>query len=302
MGSILGDDYQLMKIIENLIVTGNAKQLLIELNKEPRLASHVDPSSGNTLLMQALALREIECALALIPLCHCGLKNRQGKTSLILAASGGLDACVEELLPLSDVNDLDDGGMNALMRAAFGGHNRSIEILLSSPSGPALAAARNKDGKTALMHALIEFRMESAQLLLPWSDLSASTSNGDTVLGCAASVGCDDIVRRIVPFACGRTVRSDGFTPLMLAANFFHEKEAKACVEVLLPFSDVGFRSPQSRLWSSGMTAADVARRRGYVSVAALIDGFEAAQKESAELYSSTKQAARQEPSRNLRI
>lgn len=283
-----------------LVGKGAAQAVRSEIEKAPWLAVQLEPSSGNTLLMQALHLRENECALALIPFSHARHKNRQGKTALILAASGGLEECVEALLPVSDVNDFDDGGMSALMRAASKGHERAIEVLLSSPSAPAKAA--NKSGATALMYALLDYEAESAKLLIPHSDLCAATKKGDTPLSYAAGSGLADIVRSMLPFASARTFGTDGFTPLMIAANHTDEASALACVEALLPFSDVGFRAPQSRLWISGMSAADVARKNGFDGIAALIDGFEAAQKEKAELIASTGLPAGSGCSRKLRV
>ena len=114
-----------------------------------------------------------------------------------------------------------------------------------------LTAARDSDcwGRTALMLSCVEGDEDVVELLLPWSDASASDRDGETAL-MLASFGHPKCVELLLPVSDPRSRDADGWTALMWAAS----SGSKKCVELLLPYSDATVTT------ESGITALDIAR------------------------------------------
>ena len=112
-------------------------------------------------------------------------------------------------------------------------------------------AARDSDSwrRTALMLSCIEGEERFVELLLPWSDASASDRDGETAL-MLASFGHPGCVELLLPVSDPRARDADGWTALMWAASSGNEQ----CVALLLPHSDT------TAATESGLTALDIAR------------------------------------------
>lgn len=119
-------------------------------------------------------------------------------------------------------------------------------ILRKEPS-----AARTSDcwGRTALMLACIEGEEALVELLVPWSDATASNRDGETALMLAA-FGHPKCVELLLPLGNPLACDADEWTALMWAASSGSER----CVELLLPHSDVKATT------TSGLNALDIAR------------------------------------------
>ena len=124
---------------------------------------------------------------------------------------------------------------------------RELKRILKTDPG----AARDSDSwrRTALMLSCIEGEEAFVELLLPWSDPSASDRDGGTAL-MLASFGHPGCVKLLLPISDPKARDADGWTPLMWAASSGNEK----CVELLLPHSDT------TAATQSGLTALDIAR------------------------------------------
>ena len=119
-------------------------------------------------------------------------------------------------------------------------------ILRKEPS-----AARGSDcwGRTALMLACVEGEEAMVELLVPWSDATASDRDGETALMLAA-FGHPKCVELLLPLSDPRARDADEWTALMWAASSGSER----CVELLLPHSDVKATT------TSGLNALVIAR------------------------------------------
>lgn len=124
-------------------------------------------------------LRELERILEQDP---AAARNRDcwGRTALMLACVEGEVSFVELLLPWSDAKASDRDGETSLMLAAFG-HPHCVELLL--PVSDPLAG--DTDGWTALMWAASSGNEKCVALLLPHSDVTATNQSGVTALDIA---------------------------------------------------------------------------------------------------------------------
>ena len=188
-------------------------------------------------------------------------------------------------LPVSDASKSTKDGMSPLGLAA---RRQSAEVL-SLMLAHCHAKAPGDNRWTALMWAAWAGIANNVKILIPLSNANAENRNGDGALGLAAKEGRDEVVALLLPFCDPRKQSSSGFTALMEAARSGH----RACVERLLPASDLSQRAAITSSWAySGLTASEIARRRGLAEIADLIDGFGAAMAEKEKLSKAAKRAS----------
>ena len=80
-----------------------------------------------------------------------------------------------------------------------------------------------------------EGNAKSVELLLPKSDVKATTKYGWSALMYAAYYGYDKVIELLIPKSDVKATDMDGYSALMYAALHDYSKS----VELLLPFSDV---------------------------------------------------------------
>ena len=121
------------------------------------------------------------------------------------------------------------------MKAAKGRNLDIVKLLLPLSD----VKATTEDGTTALMKAAEGGNKEIYQLLLPLSDAKATTEDGTTVLMKAAEGGNDEIVKRLLPVSDAKATTENGTTALMLAMKVKNHFTIEDIYQLLLPVSDV---------------------------------------------------------------
>ncbi len=120
-----------------------------------------------------------------------GRRDERGRTSLILAAQSGQAKCVRLLLPMSPVDAADMDGRTALMLAATGREAGSVECVKALL--PASDAAKlDQSGRTALCLAAMEGRPEIVELLAFSADPLLADKEGKTAFDMALARGGED--------------------------------------------------------------------------------------------------------------
>lgn len=185
---------------------------------------------------------------SMLPHPAVGVADESGLTALGWAASWGQARCVELLLPHVDASQGNvRTKQSALMIAALQNRPHCIQALL--PYSDPLA--RDAKGSTALMHAACARDPAGLEALLPYSELDARDSQGQTALMRAAREDHELCVRALLRAGADPNLVCDkGWSALMDAVT----RGSMACVEELLPVSDVETRSQE------GWSAADLAR------------------------------------------
>ena len=126
-------------------------------------ARTVPPARAFEEILRDGTAEEIEAALAAQPdLTHVGTS---GMSALALAADAGNAVAIELLLATGAPVDAraDRAAMTALMSAAGRPSPQAVAALLAAGANPKL---RTASGFTALMHAVLENRLENARLLI----------------------------------------------------------------------------------------------------------------------------------------
>src|SRR5476651_351031 len=173
---------------------------------ERLLAEGADPMAfdghGRTALMWACYNNHPEVAALLAPKSDAKEKNSVGGTALMISAGQGNAECLRIVLPLSDPNAISERGKNALMCVMEEADNVSL-----------------------------------LNMLLPVSDLSVWTPDGESTLHLAAQYGRTGCVERLLPYFDAneptKTPRRETALHLAVCAD------SPACVKILAPASDM---------------------------------------------------------------
>ncbi len=156
-------------------------------------------------------------------------RTKDGKTPLILAATGGHTSTVEALLDLgAEINLQDNIGATALTAAATAGHAETVRVLLTRGAD---AGIKDRDGGSALLNAVFfGYRNAVAELLkrkqtIPQADLNES-------ILVAAGMGHTDIIEDMMTVGLDvNAVGLHGRTPLMAAAKFDRVEAVRALLK-----------------------------------------------------------------------
>lgn len=157
-------------------------------------------------------------------------KNVHGKTALMYATSNGDEKMVEFLLKHgAKVNEKDKiSGRTELMRAS---QKPIIKLLLEHG---AKIDEKDPEGRTALMHALLEGRKEAVELLLEHgANINEKDKNGMSVLMYSTIKGHLDIFKLLLEHGAKIDDKDkNGWTPLMYAVRGgLGEDKAKLLLE-----------------------------------------------------------------------
>ncbi|KAE8302556.1 Kinase, NEK [Giardia duodenalis] len=174
---------------------------------------------GGTALMRAVAHGYAEIMEMLVEK-EGGMRDRNGKTALMIAAEKGHPECIKLLV--RNVRERNSLSWTSLMYAAC------IEDADAVRSSLQEAGVKDSDGCTALVWAARTGHTECVKLLLE-KEGGMQTSYGSTALMSAAEEGHAGAVEVLLEKE-GRMKDSDGQTALMYAAQNGHSK----CVRLLV--------------------------------------------------------------------
>lgn len=201
----------------------------------------------------------------------------QARTALMVAASSGRPETAALLLDRgADVNAADDEGRTALMLAAVelksvNDEDRAVLVSAAGDRHTKTAAllldrgadvnARDKDGKTALMIAVLREDTETAALLLDrGADVNAVDDEGGTALVLAVMSYCRrETVALLIDRGADVNVKNKYGVTAMSAAAFFDDTktvallqaaaEARDLADALPPAHDDPMNRPARRLF-----------------------------------------------------
>ncbi len=181
-------------------------------------------------------------------------EDESGRTALIAATMEGCSAVVTALLSKeADPNVTDSGGRTALMYAVESGRKDLIQALLRKD---ARIDTRDKEGKTALAYAVIAERTDLARQLVGESgDVNSRDNEDQTPLMYAAAGGSESMVQMLLDV--GADTKAQTWSLRLIRYN---------PVGVPLDPTEADYQ----RL-SSGLTALDIAERRGHTAVVELL-------------------------------
>ena len=255
------------------------------LAEHPGLLSAEAPPYGRAL-MWALEFEHAKAALVLI---RAGAKvqrtSSRESSPLHLAARGGLDEVVRELLTRGASPQSDDYWGTPLHFAAANGHASTMRLLLKAGADPNAHAADHR--YTPLHEALIDRHVEAVRVLIDAkADLDARDDDGQTPLHWGGfayrpqavhlyrDLGAPHDTRFVdagpaeamkLLLEAGASIEAtdaEGNTPLHAAAQV----GSRRGVEMLLAHG--ARRSAKNH---AGLTAADIAKRRGDDDIAKLL-------------------------------
>jgi len=139
---------------------------------------------------------------------------------------------LKRLLPVSDVNARDADGCTPLLAAVLGKNIWAINALAPLSD---LSARAPSSGMTPLMVAAMGGDAEVVKAILPFSDPAAKDDDGWTALLAAAVRGDVECLRLLIPVSDANAANQQGSTPLMECAMRGRTEAAR----LLLPHSDV---------------------------------------------------------------
>ncbi len=145
-------------------------------------------------------------------------RTKDGKTPLILAASGGYAPTVEALVDLgADVNLQDNVGASALITAATAGHGDVVRILLARGAD---AGLKDRDGGSALLNAVFFGYRDAVGALLKHKEAIPADDLNEGML-IASGMGHTEIVQDMIEAGLDvNVIGLHGRTALMAAAKF----------------------------------------------------------------------------------
>lgn len=192
---------------------------------------------GSNLLIIASEFGLVKVVTKLLELgVNPNIRNLQGNTALICAATKGHEAVVKVLLAREDVklainNNGDDAskGHTILTHAVYHKHEGVVKTLLAAGVNP---DAKNTNGNSPLILAISGGDIAIVTALLEANaNPNAQDHLGNPALLCAAANGYDEIVRELLAREVDPNVQNiDGETSLMWAAS----RGQLAVVELLL--------------------------------------------------------------------
>jgi ankyrin repeat protein len=235
-------------------------QLLLKsgVSADAHAAGEVAP-----LLLSAAAGNVAAAQTLLASRARVNVADATGQTPLLLAAASGNSAMVELLLSGgADVRQRNQRGQSALWLAARAGNVEVAQRLINAHADVDTADVL---GRTPLMMAAGSGDAKVAALLLSSSARSElATPDGDTALLVAAAAGHSDVLPLLLrgPPVTNQQNRH-GDTALIAASRFGN---AMACRLLLAAGASTALRN------KNRASAADVARERGFTSLAQEIE------------------------------
>ena len=204
-------------------------------------------------------------ALLLLASCHA-LHAQSAEVRLFEAIDDGKPLVAEGILAHSklDVNALNKERETPLHRAVEKGMKELTAMLLRMGARP---NARSATGETPLHLAALNADPIFTELLLAaGADPKVHNDHGESALHWAALTGNPETVRRLLAIKGVDVNQRDqkGNLPLHGAADGGHD----VVVKLLLPRTS----EPRSKN-ASGLTPGDLARERGYLDLAKVLDG-----------------------------
>ncbi|KAK2601957.1 hypothetical protein QQS21_004470 [Conoideocrella luteorostrata] len=158
-------------------------------------------------------------------------QNRQGQTSLLLAAQNGHLEIVKLLLGGgADITVPCSDGWTPVHGASYGGHLEVVKLLLENGAD---ITVLNGDGWTPVNEASYEGHLEVVKLLLEnGADITVPSSNGWTLVNGASYKGHLEVVKLLLENGADITVpNGDGRTPVNEASYEGHLEVVKLLLE-----------------------------------------------------------------------
>ncbi|KAI4094173.1 MAG: hypothetical protein LQ344_002427 [Seirophora lacunosa] len=179
-----------------------------------------------------------------------------GETALMCAAKYRTKDAVSILLQAgADINKEDKEGKTALIHATESGSNKAIGQLLVAGAD---VDKQDVGGLTALQHAAGRANLEAIHLLLEHSATPEVRSNSALVVNCSTS-------RKFKQFATARFEAKDPsgayYTGYLVISQRFRVINLKTLLNLLK--AEHGLPA-ECHVWSSGMTALDIAVLKGH--------------------------------------
>ncbi|CAG8452049.1 4542_t:CDS:2 [Acaulospora morrowiae] len=195
------------------------------------------------------------------------LRNRDGKTPLMVASSENCPDVVKYLCNISTVVvDLQDNeGETALYQAAEAGNAEVVEILIRSN---AYVEIGNKKNITPLMIAAYNGHADVCRILIDigYANVDPQDDSGKTSLTLASYEGHAQTVEVLLARGANVNIKDQyGWTALMLAA---FSGRLDVCQLLLIHNADTNVTT------DNGKTAVVLARDAGHYDVANLIENF----------------------------
>jgi len=193
---------------------------------------------GLTMLHWAAAQGDLELVKSLVEegKTPVDIRDRDGRTPLLVAAAGGKTAVIGYLVSQgADLGALDKAGRTALHAAAREGWGNVIAFFggkgIREKISP-LLSQKDKSGKIPVALAVSENRKDAAlQLIALGSPLDVKDDEGMTILHWASGNGYEEIVRLLVSRGAHLDEKdAKGRVPMHLAAAAGHKK----IVEILI--------------------------------------------------------------------
>lgn len=184
-------DSQLLNILHYAVMTNclDILKCLLLLPGVSRLIKERD-TAGDTALHVALKMKANNFCVAMLDQCIFDIKDASGNSCIHVASATGNVTLLKEILKcpnyLKTLNEVNKEGESTLHLAAEGGHDKCIEILLDHGA----FSQRCHKGMTAFFHACAKGNIACAKILLnhfqfnfqkDWTD-----SDGNTCLHFAA--------------------------------------------------------------------------------------------------------------------
>lgn len=197
-------------------------------------------SIGQTTLMLAAQRQSLETVKTLLEAgAAVNVKDKRGRTALMYAAIANdykdPTEIVDTLIAAkANVDDVDDSGQTALMFASHTSFVTTIERLIVSGASVKI---KDREGKTALLHAADEHRNPTSgvvqKLITAGANVNEVNARGQTSLMLAALRGAFDSVLILLKAGAKLNLKDEeGQTPLMFAA--WGSNDSPGIVRVLI--------------------------------------------------------------------
>ena len=182
---------------------------------------------------------------------NVNLKNRRGRTPLLIAAKRGHEKIVNMLLKRNDVeaDSRDRYGQSPLSYAAEGGLEKIVELLLKR--NEVEADSRDRYGQSPLFYAVLHGHEKIVELFLERDDVAVDSLDldGRSPLSFASERGHEGVVRLLIERGNADVNLKDhkGKTPMWYADEWGYEEIVKLLEQHLSQKESESFRDSRRR-------------------------------------------------------
>jgi ankyrin repeat protein len=269
--AIGNNDLLAMDYLLTLPVSG---KLVLQRSDQGKLPLSVAAQRGSIVAVRQLL--EMNSAQEQISVALSSTKELDRGNPLMHAAGNGHAAVVKILLdspfagPL--VQGKTSGGLSSLMLAAYRGHEEVVKVLLASTYAEELTQSSDTQSVNALLAATYKGRAAIVELLLetPFAAglLQGRNKEGFNVLMVAAQDGHEEVVKILLASDYAKTLVKETNLQGCNALLFSTIKNHVSVTRALLEF---GLIEQQLAVTYQGLSVVDIALKKGYQDVAAVL-------------------------------